>query len=129
MTIAPKTQPTVSVIPALYSVLAIERLAGKGSIPIAVLLVDVAEDKLYIRFRDDLADVADAEALDVLDGMADAIMARARDEGAVRLFGWFLDTLSGYVRLEEPRALPAPVNWLEAADRLFNDNVVKRLQQ
>jgi hypothetical protein len=123
MAVASKTQRAVSEASALYSVLAIERLKGRVSVPIAVLLLNIAEDKLYVRFRDDMAEVADADALDVLEGLAEAIVARVRDEGAASLFRWFLDTLSGYVRMEEPRALPPPENWREATDRLFNENV------
>jgi hypothetical protein len=107
----------------MFSVLEIERLHKKGRIPIAVLVLDVEADELYARFRDDLADIADDDALDVLEGMEQTIVARAREEGACLLFEWFADTLSGYVRMTEPRALPVPVNWKLAADGLFVEHV------
>jgi len=117
-----KNLPAGSGAEALYSVLAIEQLHARGTVPIGVILLDAAQDQLYIRFRDDLADVADEEALEVLDGIADAIMARVLTEGATRLFNYLLDTLSGYVRIEEPRPLTAPANWKETVDRLFDTN-------
>jgi hypothetical protein len=123
MTVQPKINRRAPKNNALYSVLSIERLQGRGSVPIAVLLLDIVDDKLYMKFRDDLADVADTEELGVLEGMADTIMTRARDEGATRLFDWFRDTLSGYVRMDEPRAVPIATNWKEAIDRLFTENV------
>jgi hypothetical protein len=117
-----KSRPAEAGAEALYSVLAIEKLRG-GKVPIGVILLDPAQDRLYMRFRDNLADVADEEALDVLNGMADTIMARALDEGATRLFHSLLDTLSGYVRIEDPRPLNVPSNWKDAVDRLFDQNV------
>ncbi len=76
-----------------------------------------------MRFREDLADVADEEALDVLDGLAETIMARAVDEGAAQLFHSLLGTLSGYVRIEDPRPLTVSSDWKGAVDRLFDENV------
>ena len=125
MTKRSKTPPRASETSARYSVLTIESLRGRGTVPIAVLLLDSALDELYIRFREDLADIADAEELDVLEGMADSIIARARDEGATRLFDSFLDTLSGYLRIEDPHPLPVPADWKQAVDRLFEENVAR----
>jgi hypothetical protein len=111
---------------AIFSVLEIERLHNRGRVPIAVLVLDVEADELYARFRDDLADIADEEALEVLEGMEQMIVARAREEGACRLFEWFADTLSGYVRMREPCVLPVPINWKSAADGLFVEHVSGR---
>ena len=107
----------------LYSILTAERLHGKGSVPIAVLILDSARDRLYARFRDDLAEIADEESLDVLEGMEDAIMDRASEEGAIRLWAWFSDTLSGVVRMGEPHRLAPPDDWKIAIDRLFDEHV------
>jgi hypothetical protein len=125
MTTGSKTRRKPPETSARYSVLTIERLQGLGPLPIAVLLLDSYHDELYIRFREDLADVAEAEELDVLEGMADTIMARAHDEGATQLFDWFLETLSGYVRIEDPHALPVPADWKRAVDLLFDENVTR----
>ena len=84
---------------AQYSVLSIQRLRGRGSVPIGVILLDPAKDMLWGRFREDLAEIADEDELDVLEGMADMIATRAREEGATRLFHGLLDTLSNYVRI------------------------------
>jgi hypothetical protein len=108
---------------ALYSILTAERLHGKGSVPIAVLILDQAQDRLYARFRDDLAEIADEEALDVLEGMEGAIMDRASEEGAIRLWAWFSDTLSGVVRMGEPHSMATPDDWKIAIDRLFDEHV------
>jgi hypothetical protein len=88
-----------------------------------VILLDPAKDMLWGRFREDLAEIADEDELDVLEGMADMIATRAREEGATRLFHGLLDTLSNYVRMEEPRTLPDPLDWSAAADRLFEERI------
>ena len=111
-------------INALYSVLTIERLHGRGSVPIAILLLDSVEDRLYARFRDDLAGIADDEATEVLEGMEEAIMTRAKEEGASRLWNWFSETLSGTIRMGEPEDLPAPEDWKAAIDVLFERHVI-----
>ncbi len=107
----------------LYSILTADRLHGKGTVPIAVLILDGAQDRLYARFRDDLAEIADEEALDVLEGMEGAIMDRASEEGATRLWAWFSDTLSGVVRMGEPQSLATPDDWKTEIDRLFDEHV------
>lgn len=108
---------------AIFSVLEIARLHNRGRVPIAVLVLNVEADELYVRFRDDLADIADDDTLDVLQGIEQTIVDRAREEGAGRLFKWFSDTLSGYVRMSQSRALPVPVNWKSAVDALFVEHV------
>jgi hypothetical protein len=107
----------------LYSILTADRLHGKGSVPIAVLILDSAQDRLYARFRDDLAEITDEDSLDVLEGMEDAIMDRASEEGAIRLWAWFSDTLSGVIRMGEPQSLATPDDWKIAIDRLFEEYV------
>jgi hypothetical protein len=108
---------------AVYSVLKIERLRGAGTVPIAILLLDSAEDRLYMRFRDDLAEVADESELDVLELMPEMILQLSREEGGVKLFEKFADTLSGYVQMDEPRSLAYPHDWKHATDTLFTENV------
>ena len=118
-----KPQYAAAASSALYSVLTAERLHGKGSVPIAVLILDGAQDRLYARFRDDLAEIADEEALDVLEGMEGAILERASEEGAIRLWAWFSETLSGAVRMGEPHSLATPEDWKLTLDRLFDEHV------
>jgi hypothetical protein len=108
---------------ALYSVLSIAPSEQMGLVPIAVILLDVVEDCLYLRFRDDLADVADEESWDVLEGMEATLIALAKDKGASGLFELLRETLSNYVRMGEPQVLPVAPDWKEAIDRLFHENV------
>jgi len=100
-----------------------------GTLPIGVILLDSKQDRLYLRLRDDLADVADKEALEVLDGLAEATMLRAAEEGATRLFESLLDSLSGYVRIGDPRPLKVSSNWTLAVSRLFEENVAGPREQ
>jgi CheY-like chemotaxis protein len=113
----------------LYSVLTIARPHNPGCIPIAVLLLDATANELHARFREDLADVADDGDLDVVAGMAETVAERARDEGGSRLFYEFLDTLSNYMRMDDPRTLPGALDGLDcevATDVLFKDLVQGR---
>ncbi len=94
-----------------------------GTLPIGIILLDSKQDRLYLRLRDDLAEFADEEALEVLEGLAEATMLRAAEEGATRLFNSLLDSLSGYVRIGDPRPLKVSSNWALAIGRLFEENV------
>jgi hypothetical protein len=116
-------QPSGTEVKALYSVLTIERPRGRGTVPIAILLVDVRGDNLYASFRRDLASLAEDEELDVLEGMEEDILTRAREQGACRLLAWFVDTLSGYVRITDPCPVSVDGNWKGTLDRLFEDHV------
>ena len=94
--------------------------------PIGILLLDSAEDKLYMRFRDDLAEVADESELDVLELMPATIAQLSQDQGGMKVFEKFAETLSGYIQMDEPRSFAYPDNWKRATDTLFAANVAAK---
>jgi len=108
---------------AVYAVLKIERLHPKETVPVAVLLIDRSGDRIFLRFREDLASVVDPTEQDILCEMPAAIARFAREEGASRLLDYFLDTSSGNVRMDKPEVIPTPLNWKQATDQLFNEKV------
>jgi hypothetical protein len=69
---------------AAYSVLS-TRLPGGGLAAIAVLLLDVAQDRLLFRFRDDLDKIANEESLPVLEGLRDELANWASEQSAKSL--------------------------------------------
>jgi len=107
---------------AAYSVLS-ARLTGGGSVPIAVLLLDVAQDQLLFRFRDDLDTIANEESLPVLEGMRDEMANWASEKGAKSLYLMFLDTLSNAVTISDPREVPPDSYLPDHLDRVFTNEV------
>ena len=107
---------------AAYSVLS-ATLSGGDSAPIAVLLLDVAQDRLLLRFRDDLDKIANEESLPVLEGMRDELAGWASEEGAKSLYLMFLDTLSNAVTISDPREVPPDSDLPDYLDRVFAKEV------
>lgn len=107
---------------AVYSVLS-ARLSGAGSAPIAVLLLDVAQDRLLFRFRDDLDKIADEESLPVLEGLRDELANWASEQSAKSLYLMFLDTLSNSVTISDPREVPPNSDLSNFLDHVFTKEV------
>lgn len=103
---------------AVYSVLS-TRLSDGGTAPIAVLLLDVAQDRLLFRFRDDLHKIANEESLPILKGMRDELADWADDESAASLYLRFLDTLSNAVTITDPQEVPPDSDLSGYLDRVF----------
>ena len=66
--------------PAQYSMVELA-LPGRRPIPFGVLLYDPASDRLYHRFRDDVADLADPEDAEVLALVSEDLTARIGELG------------------------------------------------
>lgn len=107
---------------AVYSVLS-ARLSGGSPAPIAVLLLDVEQDRLLFRFRDDLDKIASEESLPVLEGMRDELANWASEQGAKSLYLMFLDTLSNAVTISDPNEVPPDSDLPDYLDRVFTKEV------
>jgi hypothetical protein len=107
---------------AAYSVLSAGFRRG-GSAPIGVLLLDVAQDRLLFRFRDDLDKVANEESLPVLEGLKDELANWASEQSAKSLYLMFLDTLSNSVTISDPREVPPNSDLPNFLDRVFTNEV------
>lgn len=107
---------------AVYSVLSAQ-LSGGGPGPIAVLLLDVAHDRLLFRFRDDLDKITNEESLPVLEGMRDELANWASEQGAQSLYLMFLDTLSNAVTISDPREVPPDSDLPDYLDHIFTKEV------
>ena len=107
---------------AVYSVLS-AKLSGVSSAPIAVLLLDVEQDRLLFRFRDDLHKIANEESVAVLEGMRDELADWAADESPTSLYLRFLDTLSNAVTITDPKEVPPDADLTDYLDRVFTNDV------
>ena len=107
---------------ARYSLLMIE-LPGRDPAPLAVLLEDPRESRLYLRFRRDLGTLAEGDAqLEILRLLPADLETKARDLGVNAFFGWLEDTLSGVLRVTD--RMPALVDTFERTlDRLYRRHV------
>jgi SOS-response transcriptional repressor LexA len=108
--------------PAQYSMVELA-LPGRRPIPFGVLLYDPASDRLYHRFRDDVADLADPEDAEVLALVSEDLTARIGELGGRQVLEWLEDRLSNVLRIADRR--PAAVrNFPFSLERLFRDNVL-----
>jgi hypothetical protein len=116
---------------AIYAILVIQRLQGRGQVPIAVLLIDPVEDKLRCRFRQDIervlaADESEDSVLDVIDSIEEMLLARAQAEGALKLIRELGNSLSNYMKLSPLSSIERPVDWDSAIDLIYRNQVSNR---
>ena len=99
------------------------QLSGGSSAPIAVLLLDVPQDRLLFRFRDDLDKIANEESLPILEGLRDELANWASEQSAKSLYLMFLDTLSNAVTISDPREVPPNSDLPKFLDDVFTKEV------
>lgn len=107
---------------ARYSLLTLE-LPGRDPAPLAVLLEDPRERRLYLRFRRDMEALTQDDAqIEFLRLLPADLETKSRDLGADAFLGWLEDTLSGVVRVTD--RMPALVDTFERTlDRLYRRHV------
>jgi hypothetical protein len=111
----------------VFSTMSLDVHGGREVLPLGVLLLDRKEDRLYLRFREDLAELVGPDELNVLAGISETIVQMAAEEGATGLFVRFLDTLSNKIRISEPTAVAYPdEGWQSTLDRLFKQHVIAK---
>ena len=76
---------------------------GRPVTDIGILLLDPSSDRLYFRFRDNWASIADADDVEVLSLLAADLARKAREMGGRELLEWLEDTLSNALQLTERR--------------------------
>ena len=104
----------------VFSILSAARLRGIEPLPIAVLVLVPSKDELHFRFRLDLSDKVDEEAIEVLQGWPDMIASLANDHGGVQVFRMFEDGLANYVRMTDPEPVTISGDDVKSAlDMLF----------
>lgn len=72
-----------------------------GPMPVAVLLLDSANDKLYVRCREDYASIADPDDIMVLDETMKALQIEARAGSGSVILKSLEDVLSNSIRLTD----------------------------
>jgi SOS-response transcriptional repressor LexA len=106
--------------PGRLSILEVEKPGG-DVIPVGVLLIDPAQDKLYVRVRRDWDGVLPEEA-DVLEAMEKGLTDLAAEVGAGALLAHLQDTLSNTLRMTEPGDVMVE-NFDRALARLYRRHV------
>src|SRR5215831_396636 len=106
--------------PGRLSILEVEKPGG-DVIPVGVLLIDPAQDKLYVRVRRDWDGVLPEEA-EVLEAMEKGLTDLAADVGAGALLAHLQDTLSNTLRMTEPGDVMVE-NFDRALARLYRRHV------
>jgi hypothetical protein len=82
---------------------------GDGRVwPVAVLLLNTADDKLYVRGREVYTIIADAEDAVVLEETVTQLQADAREQGGSAILEVLESTLSNSLRITERIPLPTP---------------------
>ena len=107
---------------AAYSVLSMQS-GAEGLVPIAVLLLDISQNRLLFRFRDDLGKIATEESVPILEGMRDELAKWVSENGATSVYLMFLDTLSNAIRISDPREVPPEVDLADYLDRVFAQEI------
>ena len=93
-----------------------------GLTPLAVLLVDPIEDRLFARFRSDIAQVVgDEDAREILAGYQEMLADWATNIGGAALLDHLQETLSNFVRIGSLALVERPANWQDALDELFSN--------
>jgi hypothetical protein len=101
---------------AEFSILSLAH-AGGDIVPIGILLLNGQE--LVIRCRQDWDNVADADDLELLTALAEDLVQRGRELGAVKLLDYLEDTLSNWLRISDRQRIETK-NLDEEIDRLYN---------
>jgi hypothetical protein len=91
-------------------------LPGGSPETAGVLLADPDSDRLYVRFRRDLADVSPEDA-DILEALPGDLEAKAAEWGAARTLAWLEDSWSNFVRSSDRETMsvadfPEALRWL-----------------
>lgn len=104
-------------------------LAQPGRAPeaVGVVLVDVAEDKAYVRFRRDWADFAPDEA-EVLEGLENDLLRTAQQMGAQAFLSWMEDTLANDLRAGDRERIAISRPGKTLAD-LYRRNVASTVRE
>ena len=91
----------------------------ESDLPIAMLLFDDSEGRVFMRFRPNLSELVGEDQLEVIAGVEDHLVTLIRDDGARSVVRWMEETLSGFVRLVGPLSIQRPLNWKESLDDAY----------
>src|SRR5258708_23158367 len=104
-----------------YSIVQVE-LPGQGLVNLGVLLQDSNTGALHLRFRRDMALLAEEEDLEILAALADDLASKAREMGSEELFAYLEGTLSGSLRISDRETILVD-DFSRALERLYRQHV------
>src|SRR4051794_18122980 len=76
-------------------------IPGSSQLNAGVLLLDPANNQLYMRFRRDWDEIADSENVEVLELLAADIAQKAGELGASEFLSWMEEHLSNVVQISD----------------------------
>lgn len=97
-------------------------LPQRAVVPIAIVLADPEQDRGWVRFRREFADLADPEDAEVLEHLEEDARARIAEMGAMRYLEWIEDSLSNVLRVGERQTVTVDA-FSRVVERLFNEHV------
>ena len=102
-------------------------LPGNAPLNAGVLLEDLANNRLYLRFRRDWDLIAPAEA-DVLSELERDLRAKAEQLGAMQVIANLLETASNTLTISEPREVVVE-DFTRAVGRLYSESIVSTVRR
>ncbi|MGH9627148.1 MAG: S24 family peptidase [Bryobacteraceae bacterium] len=98
-------------------------LPGRPPENAGILLLDRSSNRLYLRFRRDLAEITeDEDDLEVLAEIASDLESKASELGAAKVLEWLEDTVSNVLRVSDRESMLVE-NFDAAADRLYRRHI------
>jgi phage repressor protein C with HTH and peptisase S24 domain len=91
-----------------------------------VLLIDPAQDRLYLKLRRDWDQIAEPDDAEVLEALEDDLARKAREMGAARCLAYLEDTLSNILRLTAREAVQA-ADFDGRLKRLYREHIQPRV--
>ena len=110
---------------ASYSILSVRQPLTEDTVPIALLLLDILSDRLFIKFWPNLEQIAAFDELssEYLLAIEEDLQCRLEQEGAEAVLRYFEDTLSGYLLISDRTWIVPPEDWTAELHRLFSVHI------
>jgi SOS-response transcriptional repressor LexA len=89
---------------------------------IGVLITDPATGRGWVKLREYFDDIADPDDAEVLEGLEEHLQTVVAESGGEACLNWLEDTLSGAVRVSNPKTVPVDA-FTRVLDRLYSEHV------
>jgi phage repressor protein C with HTH and peptisase S24 domain len=117
----PASLVSISARPGVFVVLEAV-LPERAPVPAAVILIDPAQNRGWVRFRERFDDIAEPDDVEVLELLEDDTRRRIAEEGAEQYLASLEDSLSNVLRVSERRNVAVDA-FTRVLDRLFSEFV------
>ena len=97
---------------------------GGRLIPLGVLLLDNANDRLHVRFRNELPPIADPDDAEVVQLILSDLAAQAEKRSGLEILTYLEDTLSNSLRITDRKPVSGDAS-SDLLDRLYFEHVTR----